>query len=187
MASQRGWWWHFSFQLILGPELSNNYFMIHVGYTGLPWWLNGKDSTCQCRRRRFNPWVRKIPWRRKWQPSLVFLPGKSHGQRSLVGCTPWGCERVGHDLATKKQQWKNCPSLFWSYVWHMTWLVNEMWAEVKWVTSSGRVKSLCTLQHILFPLVQGLWNSRQHRACHPLGLWLWGVGPTAMENVLWIK
>ena len=34
---------------------------------------------------RFNPWVRKIPWRRKWQPTLVFLPGKSHGQRSPVG------------------------------------------------------------------------------------------------------
>ena len=36
----------------------------------------------------FNPWVGKIPWRRKWQPTLVFLPGKSHGQRSLVGCSP---------------------------------------------------------------------------------------------------
>ena len=42
----------------------------------------------QCRRPEFNPWVRKIPWRRKWQPTLVFLPGKSHGQRSLVGYSP---------------------------------------------------------------------------------------------------
>ena len=39
----------------------------------------------QCRRGRFNPWVRKIPWRRKWQPTSVFLKGESHGQRSLVG------------------------------------------------------------------------------------------------------
>ena len=39
---------------------------------------------------RFNPWVGKIPWRRKWQPTLVLLPGKSHGQRSLVGYSPWG-------------------------------------------------------------------------------------------------
>ena len=38
----------------------------------------------------FDPWVRKIPWRRKWQPTSVLLPGKSHGQRSLVGCGPWG-------------------------------------------------------------------------------------------------
>ena len=39
-----------------------------------------------------DPWVRKIPWSRKWQPTPVFLPGKSHGQRSLEGCRPWGCE-----------------------------------------------------------------------------------------------
>ena len=42
---------------------------------------------------------RKISWRRKWQPTPVFLPGKSHGQRSLVGYSPWGC-RVRHDWAT---------------------------------------------------------------------------------------
>ena len=51
---------------------------------GLPWWLGGKESTSQCRRCGFDSWVRKIPWRRKWQPTPVFLPGKSHGQRSLV-------------------------------------------------------------------------------------------------------
>ena len=38
----------------------------------------------------FNPWVRKIPWRRKWQPTPVFSPGESHGQRNLVGYSPWG-------------------------------------------------------------------------------------------------
>ena len=38
----------------------------------------------------FNPWVGKIPWRRKWQPTPVFLPGESHGRRSLVGYSPWG-------------------------------------------------------------------------------------------------
>ena len=50
----------------------------------LPGWLSGKEPTCQFRRHEFNPWVRKIPWSRKWQPTPVFLPGKSHGQR-LVG------------------------------------------------------------------------------------------------------
>ena len=44
----------------------------------------------QCERPGFNPWVRKIPWRREWQPTPVFLPGESHGQRSLVGYSPWG-------------------------------------------------------------------------------------------------
>ena len=51
---------------------------------GDPWWLNGKESTYQCRRHGFDPWVGKIPWRRRWQPTPVFLPGKSYGQRSLA-------------------------------------------------------------------------------------------------------
>ena len=53
----------------------------------LPRWLSGKESICQCRRRKrfwFNPWLRKNPWRRKWKPTPKFLPGKSHGQRSLA-------------------------------------------------------------------------------------------------------
>ena len=44
----------------------------------------------QCRRSGFNPWVGKIPWRRAWQSTPVFLPGGSHRQRSLVGYSPWG-------------------------------------------------------------------------------------------------
>ena len=44
---------------------------------------------------RFNPWVGKIPWRRKWQPTPAFLPGKSHRQRSLVGCSPWDHKELG--------------------------------------------------------------------------------------------
>ena len=63
--------------------------------TGLPRWHSGKESTCQCRRHRrcrFNPWVGKIPWSRKWQATPVFLPGKFHGQRSPVGYSPYGCK-----------------------------------------------------------------------------------------------
>ena len=58
-----------------------------------PRWLSSKESACQCRRHRrcrFNPWVRKIPWRRKWQLTPVFLPGKFHRQRTLAGYSPWG-------------------------------------------------------------------------------------------------
>ena len=51
------------------------------------------------KRRGFYPWVEKIPWRRKWQPTLGYLPGKFHGQRSLVGYSPWRHKTVGHDWA----------------------------------------------------------------------------------------
>ena len=53
---------------------------------------SGKESTCQCRRPRFNLWFGRIPWDRKWQPTPVFLPKKFHGQRTLVGYSPWGCK-----------------------------------------------------------------------------------------------
>ena len=62
----------------------------HGGRLGLPWWPSGKESACQCRKFRFDSWVRKIPWRRKWQPTTVLLPGKSHGQRSLAAYIPRG-------------------------------------------------------------------------------------------------
>ena len=52
--------------------------------------VKGKELACQCRRCGFNSWVRKIPWRRKWQATLVFLPSKVHVQRSLQGYSPWG-------------------------------------------------------------------------------------------------
>ena len=48
------------------------------------------------KRLRFGSWVGKIPWKRKWQPAPVFLPGKFHGQRSLAGYSPWGCK--GSDM-----------------------------------------------------------------------------------------
>jgi len=69
---------------------------IRLASEGLPWWLSGKESTCQCRRHGFDPWVGKIPQRRKQQPTPVFLPGKSHGQKRLAGYSPWG-HRVRHD------------------------------------------------------------------------------------------
>ena len=69
----------------------------------LPWKLSGKESACQCSRYRFDPWVRKIPWRRKWQPTPVFLPGKPHGQRSLAGYSSWG-HKESNMIETKQQQ-----------------------------------------------------------------------------------
>ena len=60
-----------------------------------PGGTSGKEPARQCRRHKrrwFDSWVRKIPWRRAWQPTPVFLPGKSKGQRNLVGYSPWGCK-----------------------------------------------------------------------------------------------
>ena len=67
---------------------------------GFPGGASDKESTCQYRRYKrlgFDPWVRKIPWRSAWQPTPVFLPGDSHGQRSLAGRSPWG-RRVGREV-----------------------------------------------------------------------------------------
>ena len=84
----------------------------------LPWSPSGKESACQCRRCGFDPWVGKIPWRRNWQPTLVFFPGKSHGQKSPVGYSPWGCKGFGQDLSTKQQQQtsfkRNTQHAFWN-------------------------------------------------------------------------
>ena len=79
----------------------------------LPRWCSGKESACQCRRRRFSPWVRKI-CRRKWQLP-VFLPGKSHWHRSLAGYSQWGPKRVGHDWATNIIPVYQTLSGFWIY------------------------------------------------------------------------
>ena len=60
---------------------------------GLPRWYSGKESACPCRsrgRQELDRLFRKIPWSRKWQSTPIFLPGKSHGQRSLVDYSPWG-------------------------------------------------------------------------------------------------
>ena len=86
---------HFLHSLFPGMELAFSLpFTVNLSlfsFYRVPRWYSIKDSACQCRRCkrcRFNPWVRKIPWSRKWQPTPVFLPGKSHGQRSLAGYSP---------------------------------------------------------------------------------------------------
>ena len=72
-------------------------------------WSSGKESACQFRRRGFDPCVRKISWRRKWQPISVFLPGESYGHNGLSGYNPWGCRESD-----------------------MTWWLNNNKKEVKW-------------------------------------------------------
>ena len=75
------------FYIWIGPMEK---ILIHMRNKELPWWLRWWRTYLQCRRPGLDTWVRKMPWRRNWQPTPVFSPGKSHGQRSLVGYSPWG-------------------------------------------------------------------------------------------------
>ena len=74
-----------------------NYTWLDLGMChwthGLPRWLSGRESTCQCRRCEFDPWVGKIPWRRNWQTAPVFLPRKFYEQEKL-GYSSWGCREL---------------------------------------------------------------------------------------------
>ena len=86
----------------------------------LPGWLSGQEPACQCRRQKrrgFDPWLRKIPWRRKWQPISVFLPGESHGQRSLADYSPWGWKEsdLTEHSCTKTQSRNKCSEFFILY------------------------------------------------------------------------
>ena len=70
---------------------------------GFPGGTSGKEPACQCRRCKssgFHPWVWKIPWRKAWQLTPVILPRESHGQRSLVGYSPYGCKESDMTEAT---------------------------------------------------------------------------------------
>ena len=94
---------------------------------GLSRGLSSKESTCQCKRPRFDSWGKKVPWRRKWQPTPVFLLGESHGQRSLVHKThAWCTWKQWDDLKScvlsigwPTSTWPNCcmtgfPCFRWS-------------------------------------------------------------------------
>ena len=80
--------------------------------SGIPKWHSGKEPVCQCRRHKrfgFNPWVRKIPWRRKWQPAPGFLPGESHGQRNLVSSSPWARRELAMTEHTPVHRFPSAP------------------------------------------------------------------------------
>ena len=85
----------------LWDGMVRNNFRGWIDVWGLTWGLSDKEPVCQCRRRGFDSYIEKIPWRRKWDSTLLFLPGKSHGERSLADCSPCGCKRLRHNLVTK--------------------------------------------------------------------------------------
>ena len=109
-----------------GPLWSGPHLPLQLDLTsalhclGLPWRYSGKESTCQfkrCKRYGFDPWVLKIPWRRKWQPTPVFLSGKLHGQRSMVGYSPQGYKELDvteHTAHFTLLPWVLC--YFWPFL-----------------------------------------------------------------------
>ena len=97
----------------------------------LPRWLSGKESTCQYRRPRLDPRVGKIPWRRKWQPTPVFFPGKSHRQGHVAGCSPWGhveldttqvTEHACTETETRNMLLESGEKVILVIMWQRTWL-----------------------------------------------------------------
>ena len=98
-------------------EWATEHSHIQEADLGFPGGTSGKEPACQCQRHGFDPWVRKIPWRRKWQLNPVFSPGKSNGQRSWPFYNPWGCKTFGHFLVTKQQRKQQQRYLSLGPVW----------------------------------------------------------------------
>ena len=95
---------------------SNHFSSIRPELLGFPRGPSGKEPICHCRRCRFNSWVGKIPWRREWEPTPIFLPGKCCGQRNLVGYSPWGC--------------KESDTTEWLTLLSFSWDLLVIWADL---------------------------------------------------------
>ena len=100
------------------------------------------------RRRGFNPWVRKIPWRRKWQPAPVFLPGEFHGRRSLVGYSPWG--RKESDTTERLSDWALMQAACW---WRWLIAVAQL---VLFIRSFDNYSRVCLFLFLNIPFTNGL-------------------------------
>ena len=115
---------------------------------GFPDGTSSKEPACQCRRhkrREFNPWMGKIPWRRAWQPTPVFLPGESHGQRKLAGYSPWGHKELDTTEATQhtcwllgwsaKQRQRRAPGSLHDEANELCWIIgciNRVLQKLRW-------------------------------------------------------
>ena len=148
-------------------------------------------------RHRFNPWVRKIPWRRKWQPAPVFLPGQCHEQRSLAGYSAWGGQALdsaehAHTqleaaleavsvLTLRQMGWLSWtalssgrfPSVFWGSILHLSWGQDWFWEEASHTTGLKSLGSDSTEADPPGPTksFSSIWESKEmlsaHRRCLP--------------------
>ena len=134
----------------------------------LRWW-----SVClQCRKPGFDSWVGRIPWKRKWQPSPVLLPGKSHGRRILVGCSPWGRKELDtterlHFHFHKWMQNRSVPHYYTEGTEQFLWLsclwtqvlVSPHWITILWGWAAGGM--LDNLQWCVTTIVSHRWRLRR--------------------------
>ena len=114
--------------------LSLCYFKKPSGKEGSPWSAVVKNLPA-AQETGFSPWVGKIPWKREWQPTPVFLLGESHKPRSLVGCSPWGCKEL--DMTEQ-----------------LTHSTGEKWREFPGQLSNSRSESHLQVEVVLFTKAQ---------------------------------
>ena len=100
--------WEISFNWFLPSKIKSSFWASLVAQTvkNLP----------EIRETRFDLWVRKIPWRMEWQPTLLFLPGEVHGQRSLASCSPWGHKESD---PTEQLSLSLCFFIIWFFLWEI--------------------------------------------------------------------
>ena len=115
--------------------------------TGFPGGASGKEPACQCRRCkwcRFDSWVGKLPWRRAWQPTPVFLPGESNGQRSLVDYSPWGCKESDTTEVTEHSTLQRGTRKHWPLCWSQI--------DTRLLLTAGPFYSLFLFHETFFPI-----------------------------------
>ena len=156
-------WYLMSRWLVPGfPSLSSSNIKPACSLWGFAGGSAGKESSCQCRKHKrcgFDPWVRKIPWSRKWQPIPVFLPGKFHIQRSLVNYSPWG-----HRESDMAEHTTGISGIKW--LKHSTKLENHHARDVHFIDSLHLYPSHAPiLQHPFTAMDPGQWVSTVRDFC----------------------
>ena len=110
-----------------------------------------KESACQCRRFKrhgFSPWVGMIPWSKEWQPTPVFLPGKSHGQRNLMGYSPWCCRKLDTTEHTQTHTHFESKIQWISYELNLDIKNMIVYLKIKWqfcasIYNQSHTKNVC--------------------------------------------
>ena len=118
----------------------------------------GKSIRLQCRRTGLDPWVWKVPWRRNWRPTPVFLPGKSHGGRSLAGCGQWGHKGVTTEPLTLLTIHVECILNIFPFfritVMHCPQHVDKAWPIYNWTHSADSSPMMHLMQRPISQLKQ---------------------------------
>ena len=153
----------------------------------LPWWLSGKEHSCQCRthrQHRFNPWVGKMPWRRAWQHTPVLLPGKSHAQRMLVD---YSQSVTTESLKNKKNNIRHTSSHFLlrnPLACFITIINQDIWDDTLLKTFL-KVQCRCTNSNLPGGFKKSIlrWPRRKPRTLTMKCPWCNPVGPTGHSMI----